>query len=350
MGTAEPKVAVPLTPFMSLSTTMKVTYFHLRPHDIQVSIGRMFTEVRNSLPPSIRPRVAVSTFRSRGFWPRVYNMLEATFRQGNVNHVTGDVHYLTLLLRRRRTLLTILDCVSLERLAGFRWWLFFLFWYWLPAKRSALISVISESTKKELLRYLKYDPQRIRVVYCPCRQEFNATPKEFNVQKPVILQVGTGANKNLRRVAEALQGIPCRLRIIGKLTKEQALTLQECRIDYSAVAGISDEELVREYQQCDLLVFVSTYEGFGMPIIEANATGRPVVTSNILSMPEVAGEAAAFADPFDVMSIRQSILRVIEDGNFRDTIVRLGYENIKRFKPERIASEYVKIYRELASR
>jgi glycosyltransferase involved in cell wall biosynthesis len=330
--------------------SVQVTYFHRRPDDGHVSIERVFSEVRDYLPQCVRPRVAVSTFRSRGFWPRVYNMLEAAFRQGDVNHITGDIHYLAPLLRKNKTLLTIHDCVSLERLSGFRRWLFFLFWYWLPAKRSAMISVISESTKKELLRYLKCDPRRIRVVYDPCRQEFVATPKEFDVQKPVILQVGTGANKNLCRVAEALQGIPCRLRIIGRVSEEQGLALQECRIDYSAVAGISDEELVREYQQCDLLVFVSTYEGFGMPIIEAHATGRPVVTSNILSMPEVAGGAAALVDPFDVTSIRQGILRVIEDGTFRETVVRLGYENVKRFKPEQIASEYAGLYRELTSR
>jgi glycosyltransferase involved in cell wall biosynthesis len=327
---------------------LKVSYFHRRPEAKHVSVERVFSEVRQYLPPFVCPRVAVSTFPSRGFWPRVYNTLEAVFRQGNVNHITGDVQYLAILLRRRRTLLTILDCVCLERLSGVRWWLFFFLWYWLPAKRSAVISVISESTKKELLRYLKCDPHRIRVVYCPCRKEFHAAPKDFNAQCPVILQVGTGGNKNLLRVAEALQGIPCRLRIIGKLTEEQTRALQECRIDYSAVANISDEDVVQEFRQSDMVVFVSTYEGFGMPIIEANATGRPVVTSNLLSMPEIAGEAACLVDPFDVAGIREGILKVINDPAYREGLVRCGFENVKRFRPEKIAQEYVDIYRQLS--
>ena len=138
-----------------MDEAIKVTHYHRRPQDGYVSIERVFEEVGRSLPPCIQPRVAESTFLSRGILPRVYNMLEAVFRQGDVNHVTGDAHYLTLLLRKKKTLLTIHDCVSLERLSGLRWWLFFFLWYWLPVKRSALISVISESTKRELRRYVK---------------------------------------------------------------------------------------------------------------------------------------------------------------------------------------------------
>ncbi|MGA2032741.1 MAG: glycosyltransferase family 1 protein [Thermoguttaceae bacterium] len=328
-------------------SVMQVTFFHRRPQEDQISVERVFAQVRAALPAMVEPRVAESTFRSRGFWPRLYNAIEAVFRQGDVNHVTGDVHFLDILLAKKKTLLTIHDCVVLERLHGLRWWLFFFFWYWLPARRASIITVISRSAKRELLRYLRCDPAKIRVVHNPCPREFHPAPRPFNEQNPLILQVGTRSNKNLLRLAEALRGIRCRLRIVGRLTDEQIGKLQDCRIDYSAVAEISDDEIADEYRRCDMLVFVSTYEGFGMPIIEAQATGRPVVTSNIFSMPEVAGAAAALADPFDAASIRATVLRVIRNGDYRAALIRRGYENTKRFSPRQIALQYAALYREL---
>ena len=327
---------------------MKVTYYHRRPFDGNFSIERVFRDVRAHLPETVESEVATARYQSRGLWRRIYNAVEAVFRQGDVNHITGDVHYLTYFLRKRKTLLTIHDCVTLERLKGFRKKVFFFLWYWLPARRSALVSVISESTKRELLCYLKIPPDKIRVVHDPVPADFRPHPAEFHSTKPVILQIGTSPNKNLLRVAEALHGIPCHLRIVGDLSPEQIHTLQKCLIEYSSGASLSDEEIVEEYQHCDIVVFVSTYEGFGLPILEANATGRPVVTGNILSMPEVAGEAACLVDPFDTEAIRQGILRVIEDRGYREELVRHGFRNVERFRPEAIAAQYVKLYEELA--
>ncbi len=87
-----------------------------------------------------------------------------------------------------------------------------------------------------------------------------------------------------------------------------------------------------------MLVFVSTYEGFGLPILEAQAMGRPVVTSNIMSMPEVAGDGACLVDPCDVTILHQVLLRVINDSSYRNTLVRNGFENVKRFRSKKIAA------------
>ena len=312
----------------------------------QVSIERVFREVLHALPHHVRWRSMTARFRSRGFWPRVCNMFEAAFHQGDVNHITGDVHFLAILLAKRRTLLTIHDCAVLERLTGFRWWIYYIFWYWLPVRRSSIISVISESARRELLRYLPCDAAKVRVIHDPCPSQFQADPRLFNEENPVILQVGAQLNKNLLRVADALRGMRCRLRIIGRLSGEQVRKLQDFQIDYSAVADLSDRELVDEYRRCDMVVFASTYEGFGLPILEAQATGRPVVTSNVLSMPEVAGDGACLADPFDEASIRGAIERVIHDAPYREKLVRDGYRNIERFQPQQIARQYLELYQE----
>lgn len=326
---------------------MHITFYQRKPQEANYSIERLFDDVRNAFPSEVQCRVAISRFPSRGFFGRLYNIIEAVFRQGDVNHITGDVHFLTYLLRKKKTILTIHDLVSVERLKGFRKALFLFLWYRLPMRRAAVVTVITESTKKELLNYIKYEPQKIKVVYDCMSDDFRPVSKDFNVNKPIILQIGTGKNKNLIRVAEAIREIPCHLRIVGKLDHDQLSCLREANIEYSSVYNISDEEILKEYQDCDMLVFASTYEGFGLPILEAQAMGRPVVTSNIMSMPEVAGDGACLIDPYDVIAIRQGLLKIINDTFYRNALVRNGFENVKRFQPKKIAAQYVELYEQI---
>jgi len=289
--------------------------------------------------------IITSRFFSRGLISRIFDILRARQYQGDVNHVTGDVHFLTYLLDRQRTILTILDCVMLEHLRGIRRWLLWFLWYWLPAKRCAVITVISESTRQQLLRHLHCHPSKIRVIHCNVSKEFHPAPQSFNAARPRLLQVGTSANKNLERVARAIAGLACDLTIIGQLTALQMDELNRQQVSYEVLENLSREDLVVQYKRCDILIFASTYEGFGLPIVEANAVGRPVVTSNLWSMPEVAGEAACLVDPYDVASIRAGICRVTQDSAYRDRLVTMGFENVKRFQIETIAAQYSELYR-----
>lgn len=285
---------------------------------------------------------------SKGIFPRIRNLFDAAKHQAQINHITGDVHYLAVALPKRRTLLTMHDCASLERLSGWRHKVLKFVWFTLPIRRAGLVSVISESTRRELLRHVKCDPSKIRVVHCCVGSDFAPVPKSFDESNPVILQMGTAANKNLERVIEALAGLPCRLNIIGILTVSQRVRLEQHKIRYTNIPRATDAEVVQAYEACDMVIFASTYEGFGLPIVEANATGRPVVTSNILSMPEVAGNAACLVDPFDVEAIRDGILKVWHEAGYRDKLVAAGLENVKRFTAKAVAESYAALYRELA--
>lgn len=286
---------------------------------------------------------------SKGIFPRIRNLLDAAKHQAQINHVTGDVNYLALALPKQRTLLTVLDCASLERLSGWRRAVLLWLWYVLPIRRAGLVSVISESTRRELLRHVKCDPSKIRVVPCCVGGDFAPVPKSFDESDPVILQMGTAANKNLERVIESLAGLRCRLNIIGTLTANQRVRLEQHQIRYTNIPRATDAEVVSAYAACDLVIFASTYEGFGLPIVEANAVGRPIVTSNLLSMPEVAGNAACLVDPFDVTAIRQGILKVWKDQVYREKLIAAGFENVKRFTAKAVAECYVELYSKLAS-
>lgn len=97
-----------------------------------------------------------------------------------------------------------------------------------------------------------------------------------------------------------------------------------------------------------MLCFVSLYEGFGMPIIEAQATGRPVVTSNLGAMAEVAGRGAHLVDPEESGSIRQGVVKILEDGAYREQLVEKGLKNVKRFRAETVAGQYMALYSDIS--
>lgn len=327
---------------------IRLTHYQRRSDRVlQNSVERLNEDVREHLSSNILVKICINRFFSRGLFGRIYDIVRAHYYQSDVNHVTGDVHFLTYLLDRRRTVLTILDCVLLERLHGIRRALIWLFWYWLPEKRCVAITVISEATRQQVLRHLRCDPDKVRVIYCNVSEEFKPVPRPFNVKRPRLLQIGAGPNKNVEGIAAALEGLNCDLVIIGPLSPAQIDLLKQCRTNYINYVNLSREALLEQYHCCDMVVFASTYEGFGLPIVEANAVGRPVVTSNIWSMPEVAGEAACLVDPFHVPSIRAGISRVIEDAIYREFLVERGFENVKRFKIENIAHQYEELYRDI---
>jgi glycosyltransferase involved in cell wall biosynthesis len=329
---------------------LRVQYYRRKAGPAHFSLERVFEAVRKALPADILPGTHSCLFQSRRILKRIVNVVDASFHQHDINHIEGDVHYLTLGLKKRKTILTIHDCVILQFSTGLAHAFFLWFWFKLPIRRVAAITVISQFTRDEIVRYTGCDPGIMRVIPDPVPNGFLPFPKEFREELPVILQVGTAPhNKNLCRVAEALQGIPCQLEIIGQISNDQRAVLEANSIDFVAQWGLSDEQMIEKYRECDIVVFASTYEGFGMPIVEANSIGRPVITSNIRPMLEVAGRAACLVDPFDASSIRKGVLRVINDPNYRKQLVELGFENAKRFQIEQIAAEYADLYRQVAS-
>ncbi len=327
---------------------MKVVFFHRR-NGPSNSIEILFDTVRKNLQKDIEPEVFISKYPSQGLVRRIYNIFEAVIYQGDVNHVTGDVHFLTYFLKKKRTVLTIHDCVSVMHSKGIKRMLLKFFWYTLPAQRVQYITVISENTKKELLRIINFPEDRIFLIPNCVNEDFRYVEKKlFNQEKPLILQIGTIFNKNIPMLSKALKGFSCTLDIVGKLTDEQKQILEENKIDYINSFGISEQQLIEKYKQADILSFVSTYEGFGLPIIEAQAIGTPVITSNISPMKEVAGDGACLVDPYNSDSIKNGIKKICQDEQYRCTLIQNGLDNVKKYSPEYIANMYANLYHKIS--
>lgn len=329
---------------------MQVTFLTRRPRKgINFSVEHIVKDLIASLDPEFAPLVAVSRFESNGLLRRLYNVVEARSRQGDINHVFGDVNFLTYMLDKDRTVLTILDCGRIAGPMDLRKGLIRLLWFRIPARRCAAITVISAAVKQELLTHVDVDPSKVHVIPVAVPSVYRPVPKVFNSACPRILQIGTGPNKNVTRLIEAIAPLSCTLDVVGILSPELRAQLHRSGVQYRNFVNLSDQQIFERYSECDLVAFASTFEGFGMPIVEANRVGRPVVTSRVASMPEVAGSAACLVDPLDVASIRAGIEEVIRNAPYREQLVTDGFENARRFELPAIATMYEMVYRQVAA-
>lgn len=277
----------------------------------------------------------------------IKNIVYAWRHRGMVNHITGDAHYIALALGRN-TILTVHDVQSALRISNPLKRLYIkLLWFYLPALIVKKITVISDFTRKELEHVIPFAKNKITVIHNPFSPSIQYSARDTTSGLPIILHLGTKENKNLERVAQAASGLRCKLVVLGKMTEKQRLLMEEYKICYEDYYDLPYSKVAKLYKECDIVSFPSLYEGFGMPILEANAAGRPVLAGDIAVLHEVAGEAAYFVNPTDVAAIRNGITELLNNRDLRANLVAKGRENVKRFSPETIADKYNQLYESL---
>ena len=226
------------------------------------------------------------------------------------------------------------------------------------------VITVSESSKRDIIDIYDVAPDRIVVIYNGIDEVFFTDPDDLpaidETDRPYILSVcATIPKKNVSAAIRALaalkeRGLPHRLVHIGPPGPAQAALEVEVRRfnlrnDVVFKGYVTKYELVSYYRSADALLFPSFHEGFGIPIIEAMASGCPVVTSTTFSMPEIAGEAALLVDPYDIESLISVTHRLLTNRTLREEMIGLGLQRARRFSWNRCADETVAVYKEVLS-
>ncbi len=241
-----------------------------------------------------------------------------------------------------------------------------LFFYYLVIKsavsRAKKIIAVSEATKKDIIKILKINPEKIIVIY-----EGVGLPKiskkiqnsKFKIQNSYILYVGAAyPHKNLESLLIAFKelikdGIKnIKLVLVGKKDYfYQRLEKYALEIDLKNevifTGEVTDEELIALYQNALFFIFPSLEEGFGLPGIEAMAYGLPVAASSISPLLEIFGQAAYYFDPYNIKEIKNTMIKLITDENLRKTLKEKGLKQIKKYSWQKMAKKIFFLYKEI---
>lgn len=267
--------------------------------------------------------------------------------QADIYHITGDVHYLSLFLPRNSTILTIHDMGAFKNnKKTLKNYLYYVLWFLLPIHYVKFVTAVSELTRNDLVKYTGVKESKIIVIPNPLSLPIRDCPKASS-NGFRILQIGSGRHKNLKNLLIASKNIDCEIIIVGKPSKLELDLLDRNNLKYQILYDLSTEELVKIYKSIDLLFFASFSEGFGLPIIEAQMLGIPVITSSFSPMKEVSGGHAFLVDPCSIDQISKAIFEIRNNEETTKEIVFKGRSNATKYKPEKIAKKYFDLYKRI---
>jgi glycosyltransferase involved in cell wall biosynthesis len=239
-------------------------------------------------------------------------------------------------------------------------------------RRAARVLTVSEFSRQRIMAAYDVPAERIEVIYNAVsphfrpvqpKVAFNTVSEKFGVQWPYVLSVGDlqprknqiGLIAAFEELIESHPQLPHHLVLVGKPTWFAPKVYQAAkrssiseRIHFTDF--VNDEDLLHLYNAAELVVYPSFYEGFGLPILEAQACGRAVACSNTSAMPEVADKAALLFDPNSRGELLRAMRDLLLDTELRQRMERMGLKNASRFSWEKAARQTLEVYYEVAGR
>jgi len=326
-------------------TDLKVAYYYRKPSLYNFSIENVFGTIQGGLSDRVKFEkiVAASNFD--------LNLIFSNRPHADVYHITGAIHYAALGLPHWRTLVTVHDLGHLlNTLSGLRQYLYKKLFWDFPLRNVRYITTISDFTRNQLIAVFPEFKHNVITIYNPVSPFYSYSPPKRE-EKLTVMQIGAGTNKNVVRLITALEMCKCKVKLllIRPFDHGLASMLTSKKIAFEFKSGLTQSQLAAAYQQCNVLFFASTYEGFGLPILEAMACGRPVITSNQPPMTEVAGDAAMLVSPTEPRQIAAAIDAIASSETLCDELIGKGLIRTKFFSASKIAHQYEQLYSEIAN-
>lgn len=227
------------------------------------------------------------------------------------------------------------------------------------AVRSSRVVTLSMSAREEIVTEFRLPSDRVVIThaaphvprYCGAR-----CVSQVQLQSPYIVAFSsTTPNKNIPRLVEAFERLRSQHRLPHQLVlvghgRDPGLAARAQESGVVRFTGyLQEDDLQVVLAGAQMLAFPSVYEGFGLPVLEAMASGVPVVCSDRASLPEVAGDAAVFFDPYSVEDIAEKLARVALSASLRKELIAKGYQNLERFSWEKTARDTLQVYRDVIS-
>ena len=282
-------------------------------------------------------------------------------------------HYVLPPLTPCRSVVTIHDCIHLrfpQYLPSKLGYAYARAQMWTATHRAGRVITVSEASKRDILRYFRVPESQIDVIYNaiderfwqePSEEEIGRVRERYRLDNPFVLYAANiKPHKNLERLIEAFhllrQNSPqlkdVQLLIIGDeiskyATLRRAVHRHKLHKHVRFFGFVPDQTLAALYRLANVFVFPSLYEGFGLPPLEAMASGTPVITSNVSSLPEVVGQAALMIDPYEPSAIADAMYRVLTDAPLRAELIQLGFARAREFSWERSIKRVREIYEEV---
>lgn len=283
------------------------------------------------------------------FWTQIALSLEMLFQSPDVLFVPAHT---VPLIHPKRTVVTIhgLEYEYCQEAYSFWERIYMHYSIMWSCKVASTVICVSENTKKDVVKLYRVAEEKIRVIAEGYASKAQTKPKDqISNSKPYLLFIGRlEERKNVVRIIEAFEmlkkkyGISHELVLAGKPGYGYARIKQQiARSIYQDViiekGYVTEAEKWELLQNADAFLFPTLYEGFGIPVLEAQSVGVPVVTSNTSSLPEVAGDGAVFVDPLRTESIAEGVQRLLSDEGFRSGIIEKATQNVGRYSWVRCA-------------